>query len=548
MLNQPSNHTRVFAKTLIDFLINNDVIHFFISPGMRNSPLIWAAHYHPDALIYDGIDERAHAYRALGFTKATGKTACLICTSGTALANYFPTIIEAYKTGYNLLIISADRPPKLIKGNANQTIIQQNIYGVYSNYNLDHYCDNTQESFDRLRDHLPHVIKSLSLPGATHINLGFDEPLDHTENSINFLYEIDHLKIRLNETKPAPLLQNKLTKKPLFVVGDHNENVKDLNELVKIFPTSFYLDVTSGIKFNHNTKSIPSFDHPEVYQYFSDHPPTEIIHLGGRVVSKQYYKYLKENEDIKLTIVHNSHLEQDPAQRADIHIKSSIIDYLKSIVHNFEDQNNNYFKEFIEQKSALIEKGPLSYPSISKMAIESFKEGVNLFFGNSTFIRSFDYYASPKTDKHFNVYANRGASGIEGLVASAQGVSLNNTPTVLFIGDISLIHDLNSLINTHHYQTPLLIICANNSGGGIFDLLPISKDKELLEHITTEPKIDFKSLCEGAKIDYQLIESKNNYSEQIKHWNKSPKTCLWDIQFKREDNLYIYEKLRTLNL
>lgn len=549
MQKEPSNFTRFYAKFIIDQFIENNITHFFISPGMRNSPLIWAAIKNESAIVIDGIDERAHAYRSLGYNKATKNLSCLICTSGTALANYLPAVIEAYKTGNQLLIISADRPPKLINGNANQTIIQAGIFGHYSSAELNHHCENNQISFELLQTKLDKLI--FTDPGAIHLNLGFEEPLDHSIFDINISNNDYSLEITKN-LKSFEINNIIFDKKPLIVIGDHCENKEKILNLSHNFLKNIYADITSNIKFENTNELIPSFDHPEVFDYFKNNPPKQVIHIGGRVTSKKYYQYLNEEKDLSLITINNSHLNENPSGVKATKIDASAIEffeYLNKKSITFEPIfAKRDLSEIINKKISLIDNSKLSYPSISKISVENLKDDINLVIGNSTYIRSFDYYTSVNNASLFHIFTNRGASGIEGLVALSQGVTFSNKPTVLFIGDISLLHDINSLSTINKSYSPLLIICANNNGGGIFDLLPISKDEKLLKHIVTEQNVNLKDICKGFAIDYLNIESKEEFKNSLHNWNQKPNNLFLDVTFSRKDNIEVYNSLRTMQL
>lgn len=542
------NYTRSYADFIIKTLMANNIQDYFVSPGMRNSPLVFALENNK-ANIYDGIDERAHAYRALGRVKTSYQPVCLICTSGTALANYLPAIIEAYKTDINLIVLSADRPPHLVSGNANQTIIQNNIYGHYQAISLNHFCQNVQKSFDELENKLEKLIDSQSNPGVSHLNLAFDEPLDQTTNEINFIQlEPKIYKTIIDKT----LLHNDYhyEGRILIVIGDHHENRDEIYKSIKDEDAFIYPDITSGLKYHAFKNQIPSFDHPEVFEYFSKNKPNIIIHLGGRLTSKKYYQFLNENESIQLISVTSSPHKHDPSQTVDQTIHSKIINYLKNCSFKADTDRawSNFYQTLINKKSKIVDNANLSYPSISKTVIDFLKSHHRLVIGNSTYIRSFDYYGSLTNFKEFKILTNRGASGIEGLLATAQGALLEKDPVVLMIGDVSLVHDLNSLIHWRDYNTPMLIICANNNGGGIFDLLPIHQDEKVMKHILTPPNFNLKSACEMVNFPYKEIKDKDNLINEINNWNEKPQSLFLDIVFSREDNLKTYDQLRTMNL
>ena len=598
-----NNPSSLWAALIIDQLIKNGVKTFFCAPGMRNAPLLKAIDAHPEAEFYTGFDERAQSYRALGFIRSSKSPAALVCTSGTAVANFLPAVIESQKSMIPLIVLSADRPGELNAIDANQTIDQTEV--------LRNYCKNywmtsepqTQYPPRALSGQLAHLVHStLSSPqGPLHINIPLREPLDHSHVEMNsdWVKQIHHLLEKKGPSIGHAQLEARIpqadlrelflalenSKRPYIVFGPMDKHgpelIDDLKLFLKYYQGSFSCDVTTGFKyyFGAHKGLIPTLDHPEVLNELEKSNPDLIIHFGHRLTSKHYYKFLEKrmNQDPQAQIIQicNSHQHEDPGlafqQRWNLNPSSAlkainvhIKEYSKE--HNEEHIDSHkvlqkkpllQLESMIEKKSQIIDDSPLCYPVMSKVAVENLENIHNIFIGNSTFIRSFDSYASVASlHKCGQVIANRGASGIEGHISMTQGVfESNKKTTVAFMGDVSFIHDLNALacLSRLDKNSPLLIVVANNHGGGIFKLLPIGKEdnKEnnpFLPMLTTPHEINMTPIIRGFGISAKEVNSKEEYKLALKQWSDQPSLLILECFFSDEDNAKTYDQLKTVKL
>ncbi len=590
-----TNPSSLWAALIIDQLVKNGVKNFYCAPGMRNAPLLKAISLHPEANFATGFDERAQSYRALGFIRASKKPAALVCTSGTAVANFLPAIIEAQKSRIPLIVLSADRPGELNAIDANQTIDQTEV--------LRDYCKNYWMTSEPQRDYPPralsgriaHLIHStLSGPqGPLHINIPFREPLDHTAVEMDPIWAAaihEILSLATPSLEHAPLekriAQSELTElfndldnaqRPLVVFGPLDKHgpevLEDMEFFLEHYQGSFSCDVTTGLKYRFGSEQglIPTFDHPEVLSELEKSNPDLIIHFGHRLTSKHYYKFLEKrlSKDpmAKIIQICESHQHEDPGlafqKRWSLNPSTAlkaINAYIKDTQGRMENTKKEpllNFEAMIASKSQIIESSPLNYPVMTKKAVELLEGVRNIFMGNSTFIRSFDSYASQKPQgKSWQVVANRGASGIEGHIAMTQGIyEANKEITVAFMGDVSFIHDLNSLasLSTLDPKAPVLIVLANNHGGGIFKLLPVGKKENekqnpFLPMLTTPHHIDLAPIIQGFGIKAQLVKTKEEYETYLKQWSDAPELLILECVFTDEDNAQTYDQLKTVKL
>ena len=210
---------------------------------------------------------------------------------------------------------------------------------------------------------------------------------------------------------------------------------------------------------------------------------------------------------------------------------------------------NLNFESFTKNKIQLIEQGPLAYPSISKTIIDQIKDQSILYIGNSTVVRSFDAYFSFDNKKKITIATNRGVSGIEGFIASACGfVDGTLKPVYLIIGDVSFIHDLNSLYFLKDLKNPLKIILINNDGGGIFTLLPIQREMDVINYITSPHGQNFKVAASLAGIDYIDVKSRNELSFKFNQLQEKQGHCLMEIFVDNKMNKDLYDQLKTIKL
>lgn len=565
------NPNRLVSSLLIAELVKNGITHFYVSPGMRNAPLLSALKNNNKAKIFLGIDERAQAYRAMGSTKASGIPSVLICTSGTAMLNYAPALAEAAKNKTSLIVLTADRPDELIWSDANQTMEQNDLY---SRLGIPSWKLPTTDDHFPLRSFLSRVnlfIDQSRSGTPIHFNIPFREPLDgkKVEISTERLSEARELFLAekpqnqfLKDSTPINYELEKyfLKKNGLLVIGELPPNTprEALKELVTQTKWPVFLDVLSGLKYDFSMSdgAIPTFDHPEVMEYFKKNKPEVVIHVGGRMTSKHYHRFLDENPEIEILHISNkTGVNHSPLNAK--YLREVAPDRWASqlIEHCHQDEQTAFdttpWIEFVAKKRELIENSQLCYPLISKTLIESLPEVCDLYVANSTVIRSFDSYAGFESYKDIRAIGHRGVSGIEGFMAATQGLreSSDHGPVVLVIGDVSFLHDLNSLALLEKEGRPLLIVLVNNYGGGIFSLLPLEKGEEILPLMSTPHEFIFEEIIKSFHHDYKKITDKSELKPAIEEFNqKTSGVQIIEVMVDNDNNTKVYQNLRTVRL
>lgn len=567
------NTSRLWASVIITELVRNDVTEFYVSPGMRNAPLTAAITYNEKANLIEGMDERAASYRALGAAKAKGKPVALVCTSGTALANYMPAIIEARRSNVPLIVISSDRPKELAISDANQTINQENLYGNFVTAQLNLNAPDEHFGLSALVSNICHLLKSTWFPekGPVHINAPFREPLDNKkapiaqkmidEANAYFKKERPYTSYNSVVISPSEEVLTEMAKKfnqakrPFVVVGKTLENdISGITTFLQSTNAWTFIDVSSSIKYHFplSKQAVPSMDHPEVYEYFKNNPPDVIFHFGGRLTGKHYYRFLQEHPHIEVITINGALNNEDPSHQVGRRVECNTEDFCKKIlplIQERKEKSENVWEKFIQQKRELIESHELSYPYISKNIVELTPDNEILYIANSTVIRSFDSYMHETQQKDLTIYCNRGVSGIEGLLSSALGASdIEKRPVTLVIGDVSLFHDLNALFYLKKDARPLQVVIVNNYGGGIFTLLPVANEKEVLKHLVTSHEIDFSKISEAFGIEHTRVYDKENFKNEYLNFYSNPRPRVLEVVISNDENIKVYNQLKTVKL
>jgi 2-succinyl-5-enolpyruvyl-6-hydroxy-3-cyclohexene-1-carboxylate synthase len=579
------NINRVWASIIIDEFLKNNITQFYLSPGMRNAPLIagmvHAKNYNDKIKIVTCMDERAAGYRALGYAKATGLPAVILCTSGTAMANYMPSVVEARKSNLPLIVLSADRPPELTFCDDNQTIDQTKFYGDYVQGEMNLGAPTFEITPRALASSLSNLIHKSLFPqkGPVHFNCAFREPLEATLKEIPedyFRLANDQVNafgpstryMNLNTTPRTLDLETiietlKNSKTGLLVIGSLNpyDETKSVENFIKALNWPTYFDVSSSLKyqFNLTDNALPTFDHPEVQEALIKNPPETIFHIGGRLTSKHYYTFLKQVPSINLITLSLNKEKEDPSHHTKMRINADINSTLNALMETFHSLSialplpakklNLNFESFTSKKIQIINEGPLAYPLVSKIIIDHIQDHSTLYIGNSTVVRSFDAYFSFTNKKNLKIATNRGVSGIEGFIASSCGfIDGSGKELYLVIGDVAFIHDLNSLYFLKELKTTLKIILINNDGGGIFTLLPINKEPSVLDYITSPHGQTFKKASELVGIDYLEVKNKEDLISNFKKLQARSQHTLMEIFIDNQTNKDVYDQLRTIKL
>ena len=505
-----SNST--LANILVKIFKKYKISNICISPGSRNAPLIKEFSSEKKFKLYSQIDERTSGFFGLGISKNINYPSVIVTTSGTAVANLLPSVIEADLSMTPLIVLTADRPRKLVNTGENQTILQNGIFNNFIRKEL--HIDSNIKSLKILNRRINKTINSslgvnkYNAPGPIHINIAFDEPL--IDNKRNVKINIELIK---NKTKSKKILLPKFSR-PLIVCGQLN-SAKYFNKIIKLsekLDAPILADPVSNIRLWGKHKNITSY-----YNYFLkflNQYPDIILRFGKKPTSKKLNQLIKKmNTKTYLFAEHKKY--NDDAKNL-ININDSITN------RNANSDWVNHVLNLNKKTELFLNKNLnklFSEGSIINTIIKNLRNKDNLFVGNSMIVRNIETY-SPNLNKKINVHSNRGASGIDGIIASSIGMSvLNKTKrNILILGDVSFFYDIGSLILNKN-KVNLTIIVVNNEGGQIFKKLgydnKINNFNDLLLTKTDIPVKEIARICKSNYINLKSIHEINKKLNDI---------------------------------
>lgn len=495
---------------LIDQLILQGVEHFCIAPGAQSIPLVKIVADHPKATTKVHFDERGIGFYALGIGKATQKPAVIITTSGSAVVNLLPSIVEAHYSKTPMILLTADRPPKLKECSSHQTMDQLRPLFPYLRFQFDLPFEE-EEGFFRSIAAQSYFHSMQNPKGVCQINCQIDDrSYLPTKTKEGFPIEMPLPKI---ETTP----QKVKSSKGLISIGAIDEPIEPILELAQRLQWPIIADLLSNARSKSFPQEIRHFEriienHPELKPEFH-------LHFGERFISKIPLKWPADchvspdpflqdpTRSLKQQI--RSHIEpfckSFQAEKAD----SSWLNEWKRIDQIYQEEKEMVFKSFTPTHKAQ-EENQFFYHLSQKISHPFY-----YFFGTSMPIRLADRHFFPK--KSLGYFANRGMCGIDGIIATIAGIAEGKKEAVIaVIGDQTALHDLNSLALLQKSNYPITLIIINNQGGRIFSRLPLKKWDQMEHFVEAEHKITFAHAAALFSIPYlKLDESDFSFSSII---------------------------------
>jgi 2-succinyl-5-enolpyruvyl-6-hydroxy-3-cyclohexene-1-carboxylate synthase len=571
-----TNINLLWGDLIIAELTRAGISYFCISPGSRSTPLTVAAALNKKVQTIICYDERAAGFHALGYARATGKPAVLICTSGTAVANYYPAVIEAHQSVLPLIILSADRPPELRATAANQTIDQVKMFGSYLNWQFDLPCPDEKIPVANLLALVDQAVyrTSRSPAGPVQINCMFREPFEPDHQKISAAYITSADKYQRNkqpltvyhhpQSVPADadltglLTTMQRSERSLLVLGrlagpksnDH------MLELIHKLNWPVIADITSGLRASISERlRLNYYDQLLLSKDFQKElKPERVLHLGGPLTSKRYAAFISDLAVADYVQVGNNPYRQDAQNVVTERFECDLNEFsfrLNTLLQSGQDQSRVKRLKQYDQKAEQLLSGFIDSPkTISEIGLayliaHYIPSNSGLFLANSMPIRDMDMYACFKSTG-ISIAANRGASGIDGNLASACGYAAGlRQPLTVLIGDLALIHDLNSLELVKKLNVPLIIIAINNHGGGIFSFLPAVKFPQIFEsHFATSHDLSFKPAAEMFGLNYHRPVTNAQFVEIYQQCLQSRRPAFIEIVTDRAKNLRLHQEIQ----
>lgn len=515
------------AQSIIEICLAKEITNIIISPGSRNAPLTIGFAQNPNFKCYSIADERCAAFFALGIAQQTKQPTAVVCTSGSALLNYYPAVAEAFYSQIPLIVISADRPQSKIDIGDGQTIRQENVFQNHSVFNANLTEDASVENDLKINKAIETAILQ---KGPVHINAPFEEPLYETVSELSVEPKITHSEEILG-TKIIENIEDVVTvwntsKRKLILIGGINEANSVSSEILENFakdPSIVVLtETTSNLHDPSFINSIDSLITPFDDFDFKELEPEVLITFGGMIVSKRIKAFLR-----KYKPAHHWHIDTlrayDTFNALSKHFVMEPEDFFKELLPKTAFVSSKYFSKIDKiydlrkiRKQEYLRKITFSDFKVFEKVIESLPKNSQLQISNSSAIR---YAQLIEIDPSIEVYCNRGTSGIDGSTSTAVGAAVGRSDkqTVFITGDIGFLYDSNALWNSYIPKN-FKIILINNGGGGIFRILPGHEEKPVFNtYFETSHNLTAEHLAKMYKLNYFTANDVASLEEAIKN-------------------------------
>jgi len=557
----------IWARTFVDELARVGVDTVCLAPGSRSTPLVLAVAGHPAIHVVTHIDERSAAFFALGVGKATRRPAAVITTSGTAAANLFPAVIEASQGGVPLLLLTADRPHRLRDADANQAIDQLRLYGPYVRRFFEMAPPSRDEdSLRHLRTVAARAVAETggATPGPVHLNFPFAKPLEPVAGDANEGHggragrpgELPRVEIArtLSSTpdeavsRAAELIER--STRGLIVAGPHPEPWRVGPAAVALAAATglpLLADPLSGARFgpSHGAVVVGAYDlflrDPELRRSMA---PDLIIRLGATPTSAALGRLMEESAAAAQVVVDGDRRWKDHMAVASLYVEADPGLFATALAAQAPRSDPGWRERWARAEDTAREavRGPGDSEELTEAAVlnrvaAEVPENGTLFVSNSMPVRDLDAFGEPR-EQAMRVLGNRGASGIDGIVSTALGLSLGAfAPVVAVLGDLAFIHDMNGLLATREPGVRTVFVVIHNDGGGIFHMLPIRRlEPEFTAHFATPHGLDFRHAASLYDLPYRRVDSLSDLGDAMAEALLRPGSSIVEVRTDREEN------------
>jgi 2-succinyl-5-enolpyruvyl-6-hydroxy-3-cyclohexene-1-carboxylate synthase len=505
------------ARALVEALVVNGLRHVCITPGSRSTPLTAAFVRHPGIKPWLHLDERSSSFFALGLARALSEPVALVCTSGTAAANYLPAVVEANQSRIPLIVLTADRPPRLRDIGADQTIDQVGMFGRNVRWALDLPVPwGTDGEEDTFRAVAMRALRATlgPFPGPVHLNLPFDEPLIGDAGGQAELPDAAEVRALAHPApqppSPADLatvaMQLMEARRPLVVAGPETGGLPGaaIAKLAAKLGAPLLADPLSGVRTGAHDRSqlLDSYDAFIRDPRADSEPPDLVVRFGGVPTSKALNMFLRRCGARTHLLCDNASSWRDPetvvthAVPGDPRLVAAGLESM--FAETAADpawlsgwlERDRLAREVMQAQAAGFDE-PFEGRVFTELQA-ALPARATIVAGNSMPVRDLDSFLVSDA-KPLRLVSNRGANGIDGVVSTALGhAAARLSPTVLVIGDLSFYHDLNGLWAARRHDLNLTVVLVNNEGGGIFHYLPQAAHGDIFEEwFGTPAGLDF---------------------------------------------------------
>ncbi|MBI4298671.1 MAG: 2-succinyl-5-enolpyruvyl-6-hydroxy-3-cyclohexene-1-carboxylic-acid synthase [Chloroflexi bacterium] len=581
MTPEPENVNYAFAGAFVDELARSGLRYACVCPGSRSTPLTISLARHLNIKTWVHLDERSCAFFALGMARALHEPVALLCTSGTAAANFFPAVIEANYAHAPLLVLTSDRPPELWEWGAPQTIDQSRLYGTHVKWSVNMTTPGATPDLLRYVRAVAcraFAISMESPEGPVQVNFPFREPLapevvpgDSSEETFSLAPEAWHGRegerayievkggIRIASDEVALSLSDSFKKaeRGLIVCGPQDDPgfASGVSALAAKLGYPILADSLSQVRCGAHDRRliIDSYDaFLRNDSLVATLLPEVVLRFGATPTSKVLLNYLQRHRQARQVVVSNG-TWNDPIHAATDFIQVDPTRFTTDLTAAITDSHNTLWTQ------RWLDANAAASASIMRQLelIEELFEGkvfselasivpakVCLFAGNSMPVRDLDGFF-PSTDRQIRFMANRGVNGIDGVISSALGVSAAlPDPLILVLGDISFYHDMNGLLAAKQNQLNATIIVVNNDGGGIFSFLPQADYPEFFErYLGTPHGLTFQQAAFLYDLGYSKVTSWKDFRDAVSESIRSMGTSIIEVPGDRKRNVELHRRM-----
>ncbi|MBA4138108.1 MAG: 2-succinyl-5-enolpyruvyl-6-hydroxy-3-cyclohexene-1-carboxylic-acid synthase [Opitutus sp.] len=520
------NVNSLWGSVLVETLARLGVQQAVISPGSRSTPLTVQLAAHPQFEAIPVLDERSAAFFALGLARRAHRPVVLLCTSGTAGANYFPAIIEARESGVPLIVLTADRPPEMRECRSGQTIDQQKLFGGYVNFYHELAVPEASVTMLRyLRQTMAHAVERAQWPvaGPVHLNAPFRDPLPPVQDESSaglkeLITEKFFRHLEISARVPAAVPMVRLAGRGIIVAGqtrtaDPAGYARAVGRLARrlgwpvladaLSPLRNFADVVPGLITRYDVVARSAGLTKELQ-------PQHVLCLHDWPTSKALRQWLAAH-DVPVTFVSDRADNPDALHGAARVVRVSVPEFCGAV------RGARAPAAWVRRWTQLEQRVEVRLRR-ELVAIEGTFEGqasawlpkllpadATVMFANSMPVRDAEYFWPANNRRHV-VHCNRGANGIDGTLSTAFGLAHCGAPTVLLTGDLALLHDTNGFLLARELRGSLTVIVVNNDGGGIFEHLPVAQFEPPFERFFATPQsVDFARLASAYGVKHILV-------------------------------------------
>ncbi len=549
------NRNYAFTGAFVDELARSGLRHVCVCPGSRSSPLTISFARHATIKTWVHLDERSASFFALGIALALGEPVAVVCTSGTAAANFHPAVVEARYASVPLLVLTADRPPELSEWGANQTIDQVRMYGAHVKWSVSMPPPEVTASlmaFVRSTACRAYAIAAAAPHGPVHVNFPFRDPLDpavvpgdvppqveqHGDEAWHgraggrpFVNAVDPEKRLVPADMQSLAAELAGIERGLIVCGPQPSPQLGpaVAALAQRLGFPILADPLSQVRCGPHDRSLV-VDSYDTFLRDTDLAeslaPELILRLGAAPASRPLGQYLERRRAARHVLVDSGSGWSDPWHATSLRLDVGPVLFCTQLAAAVADQRSNHawsdrWRQVAQASRKAIRQEMDGLQELSEGKVFSelarlLPDDAILFVGNSMPVRDLESFF-PSTAQRIRFLANRGASGIDGVVSTALGVSaVADQRVVLVLGDLSFYHDMNGLLAAKAHRLNATIIVLNNDGGGIFSFLPQASYEDLFEpYFGTPHGLTFQAAAHLYGIEYRLVQDWQQFQQTV---------------------------------